>query len=40
MIERRKVLRIGQKYMAELYGRSNRPENLEVEPGEEVGADK
>jgi energy-converting hydrogenase A subunit M len=40
MLEMRQVLRIWQKYMAELYGRSNRPENLEVEPGEEVGADK
>jgi len=40
MVERRQVLRIWQKYMAELYGRPNRPENLEVELGEEVGADK
>ena len=40
MVEMRPVLLIWQKYMAELQGRSNLPENLEVEPGEEVSADE
>jgi hypothetical protein len=40
MAERRQVLRILQKYMAELYRRSNRLENLDVEPEDEGVADK
>jgi hypothetical protein len=37
---RRQVLKIWEDYIARLYNQPNRPENLEVEPEEEVNADE
>jgi hypothetical protein len=40
IIDQRQVLKIFENYITELYNRPNQPENLEVEPEEEVHADK
>jgi hypothetical protein len=40
MLDNRKILKIWGNYVAELYVWPTRPENLEVETGEEVGADE
>jgi hypothetical protein len=37
---KRQVLQMWENYITELYERRNRPENLEVEPAEEVDADE
>jgi hypothetical protein len=37
--DQKQVLKIWESYVAELYDRANRPENLNVEPEEEVGED-
>ena len=39
-VEQSQVLKIWEKYITELHDRPNRPETLEVEPEEEVDADK
>ena len=39
-IGKRQVLQMWENYITELYERRNRPENLEVEPAEEVDADE
>ena len=39
-IDQRKVLKIWENYITELYDRPNRPETLEVEPEEEVDSDE
>jgi hypothetical protein len=40
IIHQRQVLKIWENYVTEIYDRPNRPENLEVEPEEEVDADE
>jgi hypothetical protein len=40
IVDQRQVLEIWDNYVTELYDRPNRPENLEVEPNEEVDTDK
>ena len=37
---KRQVLKIWEDYIAELYNQPNQPENLEVEPEEEVDPDE
>ena len=39
-VDQRKVLKIWEDYITELYDLSNRPESLEVEPEEEVDTDE
>jgi hypothetical protein len=39
IVDQKQVLKIWESYVAELYDRANRPENLNVEPEDEVGAD-
>jgi hypothetical protein len=38
--DQNQVLKIWENYISELYDRPNRPENLEVEPEEEVDTDE
>jgi len=40
IVDQRKVLKIWENYVTELYDRPNRPETLEVEPEEEVDTDE
>jgi hypothetical protein len=40
IIEQSQVLKIWENYITDLHDRPNRPETLEVEPEEEVDADK
>jgi hypothetical protein len=39
LVDQKQVFKIWEIYVAELYDRANRPENLNVEPEEEVDAD-
>jgi hypothetical protein len=39
ILDQKQILKIWEIYVAELYDRANRPENLNVEPEEEVSAD-
>jgi hypothetical protein len=39
IVDQKQVLKIWESFVAELYDRANRPENLNVEPEEEVVAD-
>ena len=39
IVEQTEVLKIWENYITELYNQPNRPENLEVEPEEEVDTD-
>ena len=40
IVDQKKVLKIWENYVTELYDRPNRPETLEVEPEEEVDTDE
>jgi hypothetical protein len=39
IVEQTEVLKIWENYITELYNQPNRPENLQVEPEEEVDTD-
>jgi hypothetical protein len=39
ILDQKQVLKICENYVEELYDRANRPENLNVEPEEEVDED-
>lgn len=40
IVDRRQKLKIWDNYVTELYNQPNRPQNIEVEPQEEVDTDK
>jgi hypothetical protein len=40
IVQQSQVLKIWENYITELYDQPNRPENLKVEPEEEVDADE
>ena len=40
ILHKRQVLKISENYVTELYDRSDRPQNIEVGPDEDVDADE